>query len=161
MRILSAMVLAAGIGMVAAGAAVAGEAVDQARAQKDGGLPVVKVWKSPTCGCCTKWVEHMRAAGFRVEAEDVNNIGMIKRLAGIPPRLESCHTAIVAGYRIEGHVPAANVKRLLKERPAVVGLAVPGMVTGSPGMESPTGEKEPYDVLAFGRDGVKPFSRYR
>ena len=103
----------------------------------------------------------MRAAGFRVEAEDGDALGIIKRLAGIPPRLESCHTALVAGYRIEGHVPAADVKRLLKDRPPVTGLAVPGMVTGSPGMDSPTGEKAPYDVAAFGKNGLWIFARHR
>ncbi len=161
MRVLSAMIVAAGLGMMSAAAAIAEETVRNERANRINALPVVKVWKSPSCGCCTKWVEHMRAAGFRVEAENVNNIDMIKRLAGIPLRLESCHTAIVAGYRIEGHVPAADVKRLLKERPAVAGLAVPGMVTGSPGMESPTGEKEPFDVVTFGKNGVRIYARYR
>lgn len=149
-------VVVAGV-LAAAGEVPAGEVAGQA----EGALPVLKVWKSPTCGCCNRWVDHMRAAGFRVEATDVGDIGMVKRLAGIPPRLESCHTAIVAGYRIEGHVPAADVRRLLEERPAIAGLAVPGMVTGSPGMEAPDGTREPYDVLAFGRKGVEVFARHR
>lgn len=114
-------------------------------------LPVVKVWKNPSCGCCGKWVEHMRKAGFRVEVTAVQNLTPIKRMAGIPENLESCHTAVVGGYRIEGHVPADDVKRLLKTKPEIDGLSVPGMPVGSPGMEG--GTPEPYEVLGFKRSG--------
>jgi len=109
---------------------------------------VVKVYKSPTCGCCGKWIEHLEAAGFKVEATDVQSVQPIKASNGVTPRLASCHTALVDGYVIEGHVPAEDVKRLLKERPKISGLAVPEMPIGSPGMEGPNPER--YDVIAFG-----------
>ena len=114
-------------------------------------LPTMTVWKSPWCGCCGKWVEHMQAAGFKVVTKTAEELARVKRLAGIPEPLQSCHTAEVGGYKIEGHVPAADVKRLLETKPKVHGLAVPGMPSGSPGMEN--GEYDPYDVLAFTRDG--------
>lgn len=111
----------------------------------------VTVYKSPTCGCCEEWIKHMRANGFRVDARDVPDTDVIKRRFGVPDELVSCHTAMIDGYVIEGHVPAATIRRLLRERPAVAGLAVPGMPASAPGMDSTT--KEPYDVLAFKRDG--------
>jgi hypothetical protein len=114
-------------------------------------LPVVTVYKSPTCGCCSKWVDHMRAAGFTVDAKDVPDVSPMKAELGVPGSLTSCHTAIVDGYVIEGHVPADLVQKLLKERPKIAGLAVPGMVTGSPGMEGGAGQ--PYDVIAFDLKG--------
>lgn len=107
----------------------------------------VTVYKSPSCGCCSKWVDHMRKEGFTVTVNDVDDVTPFKREVGVPEKLESCHTAVVEGYVVEGHVPAADVRRLLAERPKVVGLAVPGMVTGSPGMEG--GTPEPYDVVSF------------
>jgi hypothetical protein len=107
----------------------------------------VTVYKSPSCGCCSKWVDHMRKEGFTVTAHDMDDVTPFKREVGVPGKLESCHTAVVDGYVIEGHVPAADVRRLLAERPKVVGLSVPGMVTGSPGMEG--GTPDPYDVVAF------------
>jgi hypothetical protein len=114
--------------------------------------PVVVVYKSPTCGCCNKWVEHMQQNGFRVEAHDTSSVDPIKDRAGVPATARSCHTGLVGGYAIEGHVPADVVRRLLRERPAdVAGLAVPGMVTGSPGMEGPNPQH--YDVIAFTKDG--------
>ena len=113
--------------------------------------PQVRVWKSPTCGCCSKWVDHLAAAGFDVEATNVNNMNAVKKEVGLPAALASCHTALVDGYVIEGHVPADDVKKLLAERPDVRGLAVPGMPLGSPGMEAPN--PEAYDVLAFKKDG--------
>lgn len=114
--------------------------------------PLVEVWKSPTCGCCGAWVEHMQAAGFEVRIHDVGNTAARAR-AGLPAKYGSCHTALVDGYVVEGHVPAADVKRLLAERPAALGLAVPGMPIGSPGMEQ--GDlREPYDVLLIARDGA-------
>ncbi|MGI9385016.1 MAG: DUF411 domain-containing protein [Methyloligellaceae bacterium] len=114
-------------------------------------LPTMTVWKSPLCGCCGKWVEHMQAAGFKVVTKEVKALDTVKRLAGVPEALQACHTAEVGGYTVEGHVPAADVKRLLATKPNVRGLAVPGMPSGSPGMEN--GEREAYDVLTFARDG--------
>lgn len=111
----------------------------------------VTVWKSPTCGCCTKWVDHMREEGFTVVTIDTSDVNPVKRRHGVASDLGSCHTATVGGYVVEGHVPAADVRRLLAERPPVVGLAVPGMPTGSPGMEGPFSQK--YDVIAFDRSG--------
>ena len=111
----------------------------------------VTVYKSPTCGCCKLWVDHIRDAGFEVVTHDVADVTPVKMEHGVPPRLGSCHTALVGGYVIEGHVPAEDIARLLRERPAVAGLAVPGMPMGSPGMEF--GAPEPYDVVAFGKDG--------
>lgn len=113
--------------------------------------PKVTVYKTPTCGCCKKWVNHLESNGFEVESVDMRDLRMIKSMSGITPELSSCHTAIVDGYTIEGHVPADDIKRLLEERPAVKGLAVPGMPMGSPGMEGP--RKDAYDVMAFGEGG--------
>ncbi len=121
-------------------------------AQEVAPLPLVKVWKTPTCGCCGKWVRHMEAAGFRVEVTDVNDVDPIKKANGLPLQLASCHTALVGGYVVEGHVPASDVRRLLREKPAVLGLAAPGMPAGSPGMDVPG--SPPYDVLSVRRDGT-------
>ena len=115
--------------------------------------PVVHVWKSPTCGCCAAWVEHMRAAGFTVEVEDVQNIDQVKREQGVPRAAASCHTALVDGYLVEGHVPAATIDRMLAERPEIAGIAVPGMPVGSPGMEVPGMDAQPYQVVAFTSGG--------
>lgn len=112
----------------------------------------VSVYKTPTCGCCKAWVEHMREAGFEVQAHDMADVTPEKQRLGVPSRLVSCHTAVVDGYVIEGHVPAADVRRLLATRPAVTGIAVPGMPMGSPGMEY--GPAVPYDVIAFKPDGT-------
>ena len=116
-------------------------------------LPPLTVYKSPTCGCCVKWVEHMRDAGFVVTVNDVANVHPVKRRVGVPPGKGSSHTAEVAGYFLEGHVPASDVKRLLTERPAAKGLAVPGMPMGSPGMEVPDGRAPAYDVELVADDG--------
>ncbi|MCL4739655.1 MAG: DUF411 domain-containing protein [Burkholderiaceae bacterium] len=118
------------------------------------GAPVVEVWKSPTCGCCKDWIAHLEANGFRTMAHDVGNTAMRERL-GIAPEYGSCHTARVAGYAVEGHVPAADLHRLLRERPAAIGLAVPRMPVGSPGMDGPEygGRRDPYDVLLLKRGG--------
>ena len=110
----------------------------------------VEVYKSPTCKCCAKWVDHMRANGFTVNTNDVGNKEARER-AGISTALGSCHTALVDGYAIEGHVPAQDIKRLLKERPRAIGLAVPGMPHGSPGMEG--ARSEPYNVLLIDKQG--------
>ena len=121
-------------------------------------LEVVKVYKSPTCGCCSEWVKHMQANGFKVEATDLNDVSPIRRRYGVPGALASCHTAIVGGYAIEGHVPAADIKRLLRERPKAIGLSVPGMVVGSPGMEQ--GPPEPYNTVIFDAQGYRVFARH-
>lgn len=113
--------------------------------------PKALVYKSPTCGCCSKWIDHLEKNGFEVESKDVHDVRPIKQANGVPPGLSSCHTAMVGGYFIEGHVPAEDVKRLLQERPEIAGLTVPGMPTGSPGMEGPHPER--YRVFAVGRDG--------
>ena|SRR6516164_11329973 len=113
----------------------------------------VTVYKSPTCGCCSKWIEHMRANGFVVASYDVEDIAAIKSKHGVPAQAASCHTALVDGYVVEGHVPADVVKRMLRERPKVSGIATPGMPMGSPGMEVPSGTKEAYAILAFDASG--------
>ena len=117
--------------------------------------PLVEVWKSPSCGCCKDWVAHLQASGFGVEVHDSGNVAARTRL-GIDARYGSCHTAVVAGYAIEGHVPASDIRRLLKERPVAVGLAVPGMPIGTPGMDGPEykGRKDPYDVLLLQANGT-------
>jgi hypothetical protein len=115
------------------------------------GAADIQVYKSPTCGCCGKWVKHMEDAGFSVNVENVHDLAPIKRELGVPGRMQSCHTAKVGDYVVEGHVPADLVKRMLDEKPDIKGLAVPGMPMGSPGMEGP--RKDPYDVIAIGNDG--------
>lgn len=112
----------------------------------------VTVYKSPTCGCCAKWVDHMRASGFRVVVHDTADVASVRARHGVSGLLAACHTALVGGYVVEGHVPAADVRRLLRERPDVAGLAVPGMPMGAPGMEGPY-RSDRYQVLAFDRDG--------
>jgi hypothetical protein len=112
----------------------------------------ITMYKSPTCGCCTDWGDHMKANGFVVTVRDLENLAPIKADVGVPARLQSCHTAVVEGYVVEGHVPADLVKKMLREKPQVVGIAVPGMPIGSPGMEQgPT--KQPYDVVLFDAQG--------
>ncbi len=114
----------------------------------------VEVWKAPTCGCCKDWIVHLEANGFKVQVHDSGNTAARARL-GIPMRLGSCHTALIDGYAIEGHVPAREIRRLLAERPGAVGLAVPGMPVGSPGMDGPAygARKDAYDVLLVRKDG--------
>lgn len=122
--------------------------------------PVVEVWKSPTCGCCKDWISHMQEHGFQIRVHDSGNTTMRKRL-GLPEKLGSCHTALVAGYVLEGHVPAQDVLRLLAEKPAALGLAVPGMPIGSPGMDGPDygGQRDPYDVLLVSGRGETASTR--
>jgi len=120
-------------------------------------LPEVNVWKSPTCGCCGKWAQHLRDNGFTVKEINARSMRDVKRTLGVGPKLKSCHTAMVGDYVIEGHVPASDIKRLLREKPAIKGLAVPGMPLGSPGMEQADGTKDKYEVLSFddaGKTGV-------
>lgn len=124
-------------------------------AQPEKGPPVrMVVYKTPTCGCCKSWVEHVQAAGFQVEVHDMPDVTPVKNEHGLPQHLASCHTALVDGYVVEGHVPADVIRRLLAERPEVAGIAVPGMPAGSPGMEVPGGRTDPYDVIAFARNGT-------
>lgn len=118
------------------------------------------VYKSPTCGCCDDWIDHVRAAGFRVVERDTNDVGAVKRDLGVLPTLTSCHTAVIAGYVVEGHVPADAIERLLEERPRIVGIAVAGMPAGSPGMEDAQPHVS-YDVVAFDAQGrTSVFARY-
>ena len=122
--------------------------------------PVIEVYKTASCGCCKEWVRHLEANGFTVKARDVANPSDYREKFGIPAQYGSCHTGHVNGYAIEGHVPAADIKRLLSERPKARGLAVPAMPMGSPGMEGP--RKDPYEVLLV-KDGGKAtvFGRYQ
>lgn len=163
------------IGGTAVGALAAGVAALALAGGSDDGDPAaaeasaameasatVEVWKTPTCGCCAAWVEHMADAGFRVRTHDVSERELIdiKRDRGVPAHLGSCHTAEVEGYSLEGHVPAEDVRRLLSERPDLRGIAVPGMPVGSPGMEF-DGRKDPYQVIAFDEEGgERVFSRH-
>jgi hypothetical protein len=122
----------------------------------------IELWKDPSCGCCQDWVVHMQANGFAFTVHETGNTGARSRL-GLPQKLGSCHTALVAGYVIEGHVPAADVRRLLRQKPQALGLAVPGMPVGSPGMDGPAygNRRDPYDVLLVARDGrTTVFSSY-
>jgi hypothetical protein len=116
-------------------------------------LPEMTVYKSPTCGCCTSWVEHMQKSEFKVSVVETDELNAIKNKLGVPTELTSCHTAKVGNYFIEGHVPAEDVKRLLTEKPDVLGIGVPGMPLGSPGMEVPSGETQPYTVTMVNKDG--------
>lgn len=127
---------------------VATPALDLSAARAED-APAVRVWKDPNCGCCTGWVEHLRQSGFAVAVVEQADLTSIKAEAGIPAELASCHTARIDGYVLEGHVPAAAIRRLIKERPEAIGLAVPGMPIGSPGMEG--GSPEVYAVILFGK----------
>ena len=121
--------------------------------------PVIDVYTSEYCGCCAAWVDHLKANGFAPKVTNVANPSDYRERGGIPNELGSCHTAIVQGYAIEGHVPASDIKRLLAEKPKAKGLAVPAMPLGSPGMEGP--RKDPYDVLLVQADGkTKVFKHY-
>jgi hypothetical protein len=125
--------------------------------------PMVEVWKDPTCGCCNDWIAHLEDNDFTVKAHNTGNNSMRLKL-GMPDRLGSCHTALVGGYVLEGHVPAREIRRLLMERPVALGLAVPGMPVGSPGMDGPAynKRKDPYEVLLVARDGTaRVFQAYR
>lgn len=114
-------------------------------------LPPVVVYKSATCGCCNGWVEHLRAAGFTVDARNVNDLMSVKLDAGVPDPMVTCHTALIDGYVVEGHVPVEQIERMLAERPDIAGIGVPGMPVGSPGMEGPNAQ--PYQVVAFDQSG--------
>ena len=138
--------------LLAAGAAVVLSLAPRDRAAEAAvGADEVVVYKSPTCGCCVKWVDHLREAGFSVRSEDLLDLVAVKRREGVPMDLGSCHTALVGGYVFEGHIPAGVIRDFLDEAPDVAGLAVPGMPIGSPGMEGPS--PTPYDVIAFDAQG--------
>lgn len=145
--------LAGGIAAAALGAAgwllIPGAAAD----------PDVVVYKSPSCGCCGNWVKHLTANGFTVAVKERDDLTPIKVRLGVPEPLESCHTAEVGGYVVEGHVPAADIRRLLAERPKARGLAVPGMPAGSPGMED-GGRHEAFQVILFGDQGYSVYARH-
>jgi len=115
------------------------------------GLPEIEVWKDPNCGCCSKWISHLRNAGFQVTAHDTSSVATAREKLGMPHRYAACHSARVGGYAIEGHVPASDIKRLLADQPEAIGLSVPGMPMGSPGMEGP--ESEPFQTLLVDRSG--------
>jgi hypothetical protein len=121
-------------------------------------LPTAEVWKNPSCQCCSGWAQHMRNAGFTVNVNAVEDMDRIRKANGVPNDLQSCHTAVVDGYVVEGHVPAADVKRLLAERPTAKGLAIPGMPQSAPGMDQPG---EPYTVILFGTPaGNRVYAQY-
>ena len=122
--------------------------------------PVIDVYKSPTCGCCNKWIDHLKANGFTVRSHDTDNVAEHKVRLGVPSGYGSCHTAEIGGYVVEGHVPAREIKRLLKENPRARGLVVPAMPVGSPGMEA-GGRKDPYKVFLVNQRGsVRTYTQY-
>lgn len=129
-------------------------------ASKAGAQPAasVVVWKDPNCGCCGGWIEHMRRKGFAVTVIETSEVQKVKVQRGVPGDLESCHTAVIGDYTIEGHVPADAIRQLLAEKPAARGLSVPGMPMGSPGMEG--GKPETYDVILFADGSRRPFARF-
>ena len=153
------------ISIAIAAIAIAGLAYGAAAQQKTpaaGALPKMTVYKTSTCGCCKLWVDHMRTNGFDVQAMDVSaaDVRGISKAAGLKDEGTSCHTAKIGNYIVEGHVPAADVQRMLKEKPAIAGIAAPGMPVGSPGMEM-GGRTERYDVVSFTKDGkTKVFSTH-
>ncbi len=154
-RSLSLLAIMAGLSACAptTGAPVAVVAAVEQSAEVHG-LPVALVHKSPTCGCCGLWVDHLKEAGFQVEVRNSEDVMPVKQRLGVPYGKGSCHTAEIAGYFIEGHVPAEDIKRLLAEKPDAKGLVLPGMPMGSPGMEGPEGTARPYTVELVGRDGT-------
>jgi hypothetical protein len=137
--------------------AVSGLGLGAAAQSKPAAAPAQKVtvYKTSSCGCCRLWVDHLKANGFDVQAMDVSaaDVRAVSKAAGLKDQDTSCHTAKIGDYTVEGHVPAADIKRMLKEKPAIAGLSAPGMPMGSPGMEQGN-TKEPYDVIAFKKDGT-------
>lgn len=124
-------------------------------------LPSVTVYKNASCGCCRLWVQHLVRAGFTVQVKNVANLNPVKQRVGVPVGMGSCHTAEVGGYFVEGHVPAQDIRRLLREHPRAKGLVVPGMPAGSPGMEVPSGKVQPYDVQLVAPEGkTSVFARH-
>jgi len=142
-------------------AAGASAAVTGRAAFAQAALPQVRVFKSPTCSCCGAWVDHMKGSGFAVTVTEVDDTSVARRKYGLPDRFGSCHTAVFAGYVVEGHVPAKDVRKLLAMKPLAIGLAVPGMPVGSPGMEMGS-RRDPYQVLLVAKDGrERVFATYR
>ena len=117
----------------------------------DPSKPTITVYKDPNCGCCKTWIEHLIKHGYQVKVNDTREMSKVKRTLGVPEKLEACHTALVGKYLVEGHVPASDIDRLLKEKPKVIGIAVPGMPAGSPGMEM--GVAQRYSVISFDKSG--------
>ncbi len=147
--------------MLAVAVAAATGSVAAYATQQKPAAPVVEVYKSASCGCCSMWIEHLRTSGFDVRTNNVEDIDAVKGAYRVPKQLSSCHTATVGGYVVEGHVPAWDVRRVLKERPAFVGIAVPGMPAGSPGMETPGAKPQPFNVMSFDKAGsTQVFARY-
>jgi hypothetical protein len=121
----------------------------------------ITVYKSASCGCCAKWVDHLKASGFSPSVHDEEDMDAIKDEMGVPKDVRSCHTALLGRYLVEGHVPAADLQRVLTEQPDVMGLAVPGMPSSTPGMAAPGQPHEPYEVVSFTKDGAtKPFAKH-
>jgi len=157
LRVLHGMALCAALAMALPGMAQGAEPVAAKGAEQ--AFPVVDVYKSAQCGCCKFWAKHLQENGFKVNLHDVDDVPAARKKLGMPDRYGSCHTARAGQYLVEGHVPAADIKRLLKERPSAIGLAVPAMPPGSPGMESDA--PVPYDTLLIGKDGKdKVFARH-
>ena len=157
LRVLHGMALCAALAMALPGMAQGSEPVAAKGAEQT--LLVVEVYKSAQCGCCKFWAEHLEKNGFKVNLHDVDDVPAARKKLGMPDQYGSCHTARVGQYLVEGHVPAADIKRLLKERPKAIGLAVPAMPPGSPGMESDA--PVPYETLLIGKDGKdKVFARH-
>ena len=135
--------------------------VPVATAATPAALPRMIVHKTPTCGCCGAWIEHMKKAGFAVDVRDMDDLGPVKERLGVPYAKGSCHTTEVGGYLVEGHVPAADIKRLLAEKPDARGLVLPGMPLGSPGMEVPEGRQQSFTVELVHHDGsTEPFAQH-
>ena len=141
------------IAVITAAGLAYGVAAQQKAPATAAALPKVTVYKTSSCGCCRLWVDHMKKSGFDVQAMDVSSadVRAVSKAAGLKDEDASCHTAKIGNYVVDGHVPADDIKRMLKEKPAIAGLSAPGMPQGSPGMEQ--GSKEPYDVVAFTKDG--------
>jgi hypothetical protein len=160
-RMLPLAALSLALGLAACGdsrpatAEAAGPARVAASQIADEDRTEIVVYKTPTCGCCTAWEEYLEENGFRVTSVVQNDLSMAKQMNGVPASMQSCHTGVVEGYTIEGHVPADVIRKLLAERPAVQGIAVPGMPIGSPGMEHPSGYTEPYEVFTFDASGPR------
>ena len=132
--------------------ALAKSTVLEASAGEEQNLPNILVYKTPSCGCCNGWIEHLEESGFNVESRNLRDLMSVKRDAGVPVGLSSCHTALVGGYVVEGHVPVETIKRMLSEQTNIAGIAVPGMPIGSPGMEGRN--PNPYQVISFDNSGA-------
>jgi hypothetical protein len=159
-RLLASLLVAAALSATTAPALHAREPAKSSPVARKALLPI-DVHRSPTCGCCMKWVEHLRDAGFQVRVHEHDDMQPIKLRLGVPDSARSCHTAKVGDYFVEGHVPAADIKRLLADKPAARGIAVPGMPLGSPGMEVPDGTVQPYEVQLVGHNGASQvYSRH-